>query len=299
MSIYIHKDGQQRGPLSLEEVNSKVLAGEFTGSDSAWIDGWDDWKNLSSIPGFVPRPGPPPFKSPSSSPQRLRPAQSNDSFDSVMEPQLEIATVDAPPSEGANNNAVFFYMPMSRFIWMNVLTLGSYQSYWMYRNWRYLRERDNNTRIWPVWRAIFAVFGCLRLLLKDIKNDPVANCVVPAQFPALKLAIGWTTAWILAGIFNNNGGLIGLIILLIIPPLKLPHILALVGGGIGDVAIIWLILMALSILCIYAVQRYVNRVNESLSPRPAYSPWAIGETVFAVIGGIGWFCLLLQWAGAI
>lgn len=69
MNIFIHKDGQQHGPCSLDEVNSKALTGEFTSSDPAWIEGWADWQPLSCLSGFVSRPAvPPPFRPQVSSP---------------------------------------------------------------------------------------------------------------------------------------------------------------------------------------------------------------------------------------
>jgi len=62
MEIYIHKDGQQYGPFSLDEINSKVRSGGFSSSDPAWIEGWSDWQTLAAIPGFITKPSPPPFK---------------------------------------------------------------------------------------------------------------------------------------------------------------------------------------------------------------------------------------------
>lgn len=39
MNIYVHKDGQKYGPFSLDDINSKAVAGEFAPSDAAWIEG--------------------------------------------------------------------------------------------------------------------------------------------------------------------------------------------------------------------------------------------------------------------
>lgn len=62
MNIFIHKDGQQHGPYSLDEVNAKARTGEFLSSVPAWIEGWAEWQPLSGLPGFASRAVPPPFK---------------------------------------------------------------------------------------------------------------------------------------------------------------------------------------------------------------------------------------------
>ena len=59
MKIYLFKDGHQYGPLSLDEVNAKVLSGEIHAAHAAWIAEWSEWRRVSDIPGI--RPVPPPF----------------------------------------------------------------------------------------------------------------------------------------------------------------------------------------------------------------------------------------------
>lgn len=85
MNIFIHKDGQQQGPYSLNEVNSKALTGEFSSSDPAWIEGWADWQPLSCLSGFVSRPVPPPFR-PQVSPPPIAPSP-------PTEPQVRVGPI--------------------------------------------------------------------------------------------------------------------------------------------------------------------------------------------------------------
>lgn len=59
MNVFVQKDGQQYGPLSLEEVNEKVRNNEFHAADAAWIEDWTDWRSVAEIPGVLRMP--PPF----------------------------------------------------------------------------------------------------------------------------------------------------------------------------------------------------------------------------------------------
>lgn len=45
----------------------------------------------------------------------------------------------------------------NKFILLNVLTLGLYGIWWMYKSWRFFKERDGSD-IMPVARTVFAIF---------------------------------------------------------------------------------------------------------------------------------------------
>ncbi len=63
-SIYVHREGQQLGPWSEETVRLRLNAGEINGSDLAWHEGLEGWRELSSILGLAqPPPLPPPAES--------------------------------------------------------------------------------------------------------------------------------------------------------------------------------------------------------------------------------------------
>ena len=47
MQIYVGKNGQQLGPFTLDEVNSKLADGTFVGTDLAWFEGAAGWAPLS------------------------------------------------------------------------------------------------------------------------------------------------------------------------------------------------------------------------------------------------------------
>ena len=53
MEIYIHRDGQQSGPHSLDEIKAQLGSGELHQDDLAWYDGAADWTSLSLVPGIA------------------------------------------------------------------------------------------------------------------------------------------------------------------------------------------------------------------------------------------------------
>ena len=63
------------------------------------------------------------------------------------------------------------YFPVSRakFALLSFLTFGIYSIYWFYKNWRYVRDRDDSN-IWPFWRAIFSPILCY-LLIRDLRAN--------------------------------------------------------------------------------------------------------------------------------
>lgn len=63
MELYIHRDGQQYGPYSEDDVRSYIADGTVQESDLAWHEGASDWAPLSSLSSFsrastVPPPPP-------------------------------------------------------------------------------------------------------------------------------------------------------------------------------------------------------------------------------------------------
>ncbi|MCP4690466.1 MAG: DUF3857 and transglutaminase domain-containing protein, partial [Desulfobacterales bacterium] len=80
------------------------------------------------------------------------------------------------------SGARYFPVSLQKFTIMTIFTLGLYKIYWFYKNWKYIRERDNS-RIHPLARAIFAPFWCYSLL-KDI-NGHSGNGRMPAALLAL------------------------------------------------------------------------------------------------------------------
>ena len=66
LNFYVHHDGQQLGPFSLEELRAQSDAGSFQSTDLAWQEGTPDWQPLSAVLGLaggtpppIPVPGSP------------------------------------------------------------------------------------------------------------------------------------------------------------------------------------------------------------------------------------------------
>ena len=70
MQIYIHRDGQQHGPYSVEELRQHLADGNFAADDLAWHEGAPDWVPLAQIEGVASAPEPAQAKTPSWVPQR-------------------------------------------------------------------------------------------------------------------------------------------------------------------------------------------------------------------------------------
>lgn len=59
MQFHIDHDGQQHGPLTLEEVRARLAAGAIAPADLAWHPGALEWQPLSTIPGVIVSMPPP------------------------------------------------------------------------------------------------------------------------------------------------------------------------------------------------------------------------------------------------
>ncbi|MDE1466045.1 DUF4234 domain-containing protein [Spartinivicinus poritis] len=60
------------------------------------------------------------------------------------------------------------------FVLLSIFTLGIYEIYWAYKNWVYIKERDQSS-IWPFWRAIFAPIWYYSLLSDLAKHSSTAS----------------------------------------------------------------------------------------------------------------------------
>ena len=83
-------------------------------------------------------------------------------------------TPQVPPIV-AKNNKKPLYFPVSKLklILMSLCTLGLYELYWFYKNWKLIRTRTGQN-LSPFWRAFFSfIFGYQ--LFKDIQVSADSN----------------------------------------------------------------------------------------------------------------------------
>lgn len=56
MNWYYAKNGAQQGPISLEDMKSRIAMGEIGDSDLAWREGMSDWMPVGTIAELKPAP---------------------------------------------------------------------------------------------------------------------------------------------------------------------------------------------------------------------------------------------------
>jgi len=57
MKIYVHHEGEEIGPLDVEEVRALLVEGKLNPDTDAWVEGTEDWVPLSTISGLKPSLG--------------------------------------------------------------------------------------------------------------------------------------------------------------------------------------------------------------------------------------------------
>lgn len=159
----------------------------------------------------------------------------------------------------------FFYVTDIHFITMSLITLGLFNTYWIYKNWKFIKERDD-LDIMPVWRAIFGLFF-IHSLLSEISDDKELNRIVPSNFSSLILATGW----IVMNVFGNI--------------LSKSENLSFVSIGI--------VISISSFLFLLPVQNYIHNVNKKAKNNLPYSEWSLGQNLCLVIG-VPLFILVLK-----
>lgn len=162
------------------------------------------------------------------------------------------------------DKADYLYVPVSRLIIMNIVSFGFYQAYWIYKNWKCLKERDS-MNIQPFWRGIFGVFF-IHNLLKTIHADSDLNEHKEPVFNPSTQA----TIWVALVVFSR-----------------------LADRVLPDAASILSLPLSLgAILCFVPVQRYINEVYEG-TIKPPYYGWSVGHIVCIVIGSILWLLTII------
>jgi ribosomal protein S27AE len=157
-----------------------------------------------------------------------------------------------------NHSSRFLYIPTARLIILSIVSMGLYEAYWIYKNWKYIKEREN-LNIQPFWRGIFCVFFC-HDLFKRIYNDTQSRAVLEPSFSHSGLATGFVILVILSNLIVRIPGITASIIAAIMP----------------------------SYLCFVPVQNYINSVHEKQTNGDAYYGWSGGHIVCLVFGIIFW-----------
>src|ERR1051325_8184837 len=156
-SYYISRDGGQAVPYEETDIRHRLQEGILTLNDLCWQEGMADWRPIGEVPALA--------SGMTGSPSTVQ------------------------PHDLAQPTPLFLYVPVARLIWLSILSMGIYEAYWMYRNWRYVKERDQ-LRIRPFWRGLFSVFFC-HSLFRRIYEDTEARAVYMPVFSPSTLATNW------------------------------------------------------------------------------------------------------------
>lgn len=142
----------------------------------------------------------------------------------------------------------YFAVSLPKLAILSVCSLGLYELYWFYRNWRLIRDREK-TAIYPFMRAFFAVLFCYSCFAKIRDHGQRLHIAPPLA------AGGWAACWIIATI-----------------SWKLPDPY-------------WLASM-LAVGFLLPVQAYVNRINRASAPmHDPNNRFSAGNWLLIVVGG--------------
>lgn len=160
----------------------------------------------------------------------------------------------------------YFAISPKRLVLFSIITFGVYEIYWFYKNWEAVKKFEGE-KIYPFWRAIFAVFFCYSLF-KKVLESAKSNAYEDSYSP------GWlATVYIL---------------------------LLIIGNGLSRIEsydigfnLIWLTVAIATFIPLLSIQRAINfnngRVRADFKLRKEFSG---GEVVLIVVGVI-WSLLVL------
>ena len=178
---------------------------------------------------------------------RSRGVPLNDENDQESLDTHSAATAVGPSA--SDSKPIYFPVSLTKFVVMHFCTVGLYQVYWFYENWKLILEREQSDAS-PFWRTSFMFIYCYALFEK-VRSSAV-SLKLGHSISVQVLATGWillSTLWILPDPY----GLVAL----------------------------------LSILFLIPVQQAANRVNESLVPghdrNERFTAW---NKVAVVVGGL-------------
>jgi hypothetical protein len=158
---------------------------------------------------------------------------------------------------------LYLKIPVFRLIFLSIVSFGIYEAYWIYKNWKYIKNREG-LYILPFWRGVFGIFFC-HSLFHQIHEEREARSMQMPAFSPDGLATGWIILIIISNLVSRLPGMATTILSAFIP----------------------------SFLCLVPVQKYINDVEEQRRPGQRYYGWSWGHIFCLVIGLIGWGLILL------
>lgn len=167
------------------------------------------------------------------------------------------------PAE-SSEAAGFYVVSKKKLILLSAFTVGFYQVYWYYRNWK-LQKLATGEKIWPVPRAIFSIFF-VHSLFRAV-NDKKEGGAVPRE--------GW-----------NHGRTATTIVILVIVSRLLDRLASQsIGSPVTD--LLALLILVPTIACFASAQ---TRINEACGDPEGESnnKLTVANYVWIVIGLLFW-----------
>lgn len=166
---------------------------------------------------------------------------------------------------------LFFHLPVSRLVWLSLLTFGLYEVYWLYANWRFLRfnrKRRTATYFWKDSLNPFALVGVFHQISMD---EELGGRSSDRDFTLN----GWL--WIFSLLALAARSIL---------------VFALALNVLVDIGIA-LAALTLSILCLIPVQKHINAGNAQAGK--GFSKPTFGHYATIVIGILGLAMVLGTW----
>ncbi len=145
--------------------------------------------------------------------------------------------------------ALYFPVSLAKLLVMSLCTFGLYQPFWLFSQWYYVKEREDQS-ISLLSRVFFAIFFCYPLF-RRIRATATTQNISPTFSP-----IGCAAGWIILFLLSAS-------------PLFL--------------------VSAFSVLFLLPVQRTVNAINLAADPgHDPNSTFTVLNKAAIVIGGLVW-----------
>ena len=170
---------------------------------------------------------------------------------------------DLTDTQVATEGSLFLHIPGWRLVALSILSFGTYEAYWIYKNWRYAKER-HGLKISPFWRGIWGILFCYGIL-KQIHQDREARTVALPSFSPGALSAGFVILAIAA------------------------NVVAQLPGGYPSIIAGFMP----SYLFLLPAQGYVNAVSRKRRPEEKYYGWSAGHFVCLAFGLVAWTLTIL------
>jgi hypothetical protein len=171
------------------------------------------------------------------------------------------------------SETAFFPVSENKLITMYISSFGFYGIYWFYKNWK-LQEKTMDKKIYPLWRAIFAIFFT-HSLFKRI-NQQASHLDKQHRFNAIFYATLFVVAIIASNVLDHLYGNIQ------------------ITGQISDntIIIISLALLVLSVFPLLKAQATVNRINDDILGYLNYR-YSLPNYILITAGSVLWLLIIL------